>query len=83
MSALRQHRLTVASEAGTGVDIIDRVFGSLADRMWDWFHANAEDELVRVSTLFGLVKVTVRVRHLHGFFEKVFGEDPRDKQGVL
>lgn len=76
MSALTDQRRELKVSTGLPDFQIDSILDLLSNRMWDWFKANADNELVKVKTLFGLVSVTVRVKHLKTFFEQVFGPSP-------
>jgi len=57
---------------------LDPILGIVREEMWDWFHENEDDVLLRVRKWF--FSVSVRVHHLEPLFEMLFGPSPYDSE---
>jgi hypothetical protein len=49
---------------------------AISRTVWEWYEDHKNDEVLKVTALFGLVKVSVRVYHLKGLLEGLFGDKP-------
>lgn len=68
------HLQDAARAGAIGVQVPPDVLRSIAAVCWNWYHAHADDTVVKRKVL--VFSVTIRVRDLEGVFFLLFGPDP-------